>query len=103
MVASRVVIVDKPLVGWANKNANKLSKRWWKVKKIGTDKDLPQRSSDKRIATYCKKHDCDFLTPDKTAYTYYFEAKIKTVCITKHGRNKIGDQPIYLIEISQTA
>lgn len=102
-MAANKVVVDKDLLGWADENTEELSKRWSEVQKVGIDADLPQRSSDMSIAAYCKDNDCDFLTADKNAYTYYFEAKIKTVQITKYDWYKKGDKPVYLIEIIQTS
>jgi hypothetical protein len=98
LAASRVV-VDKDLLGWADENAEELSKQWSEIRKVGLHPDLPQRTQDATIATYCKDNDCDFLTADKNAYTYYFEAKIKTVQITRYDWYKTGDKPVYLIEI----
>ncbi|MFH1327322.1 MAG: hypothetical protein ABIH76_00485 [Candidatus Bathyarchaeota archaeon] len=102
MVASKVV-VDHDLGGWADKNKEELLEQWSEFLEVGKHPDLPQKSNDAALGTYCNKHDCDFLTADKTAYTHYFEAKIEAVRITRYGFDEKGDKEIYLVEIIQTS
>lgn len=93
------VVIDKDIVGWGNKHEEELSKDYDKILKVGIDADLPQRKHDKEIASYCKNNNCDLLTADIKAYTYYFDAEIKTIQITRYGFDKKADKHIYRIKI----
>tara|TARA_B100000949_G_C13887562_1_gene287320 strand:- start:120 stop:419 length:300 start_codon:yes stop_codon:yes gene_type:complete len=93
------VVIDKDVLGWARDRRRDLLKRYEKILEVGELVDLPQRSFDSSVASYCKKNDCDLLTSDKTAYTHYFEKNIRTVKINRYGWYEKGDRPVYLIEI----
>lgn len=92
------VVIDKNILGWGNQHSEELLRKYEKIINVGGDV-LPQRSVDKEIAAYCKKHDCDLFTADSTAYIHYFEAGIKTVQISQYDWIKKGDNPVYLIKI----
>lgn len=98
MVGDRVVI-DKDILGWGNEHEEELLKQYGEVLKVGIDAELPQRSFDDKVASYCKYNNCDLLTGDQKAYSHYFDAGIKTIQITRYAWYKEGDRPIYLIKI----
>jgi len=93
------VVIDKDILGWGSDQEGELLKQYKKVLYVGKDPDLPQRSFDDEVASYCKNNNCDLLTGDGKAYTHCFEAEIKTIQITKYAWYKDGDRPIYLIRI----
>ena len=93
------IVIDKDILG--SLDEKDLLRSYEKIYKVGDDPDLPQRSSDEEIASYCKNNNCDLLTGDKTAYTKYLRTGIKKVQISEYtwlSRQK-GDKPVYLIEI----
>lgn len=94
---NQTVVIDKDVLG--NLDEKELSKRWKKILKVGTATELPQRSFDEEIATYCREHDCDLLTGDKAAYTHYFRAKVKALQISEYTWLTRADKPVYLIQI----
>lgn len=93
------VIIDHDILGWGNEEQKELSKQYRRILKVGQDPELPQRSFDDKVASYCKDNNCDLLTADRTAYTHYFDAGIKTIQMTKYAWWKEGDRPVYLIRI----
>ena len=92
-------MIDKDLLGWGDDYEEELSKKYEKIVKVGNSLDLPQRSADNQIASYCKDNNCEFLTADQTAYTHYFDVGIKTIQIKRYGWDKRGDKAVYLIKI----
>ena len=96
---SKKVVIDKDILGWADEERDVLLKRYESVLKVGIHPDLPQRTFDDKIASYCKINNCDLLTGDTKAHTHFFDAEIKTIQITKYAWWKKGDRSVYLIEI----
>ncbi len=93
------VVIDHDILGWGEEQEQELAKLYTKILKVGIDAELPQRSFDVKVASYCKNHDCDLLTGDKTAYMHYFDAGIKTIQMTRYAWYQDGDRPVYLIKI----
>lgn len=93
------IVIDKDIIGWGNLHEKQLSNNYAKILKVGIDPDLPQRKRDDEIASYCKDNDCDLLTADNEAYTYYYNVNIKTVEITRYGYDEKAEKYIYLIKI----
>ncbi|HEY4673107.1 MAG TPA: hypothetical protein VIH03_02980 [Nitrososphaerales archaeon] len=103
---SEKIVIDKDILGWADEVKGTLLKGYDKnIIKVGSRQPdgeppkLPQRSSDKQIASFCKDNGCDFATGDSTAYIHYFDVGVKTVRITRYDWWKKADKPIFLIEI----
>ncbi len=96
---SNKVVIDKDILGWGDDNEEELLKQYDKVLKVGIDPDLPQRSFDDKVASYCRNNNCDLLTGDRTAYAYFFEIGISTLQITRYDYWKKGDRPVYRIKI----
>ena len=93
------VVVDKDILGWAADHEKEILNGYKEIIMVGKDPRLPQSSFDASIASFCKSSNCDFLTADKNAYTHYFEAKIKTIQVSRFTFYKEGNRPIYLIKI----
>ena len=93
------VVIDKDIIGWGNEHEEEISKDYNEILKVGIDSDLPQRKEDKEIASFCKNNNCDLLTADIKAYTYYFDIGIKSIQITRYGFDKKADKYVYLIKI----
>jgi hypothetical protein len=58
------------------------------------DANLPQRSFDDKVASFCKNNNCDLLTGDGKTYTNYFDAGIKTIQITTYAWYKDGEHTL---------
>lgn len=86
-------------MGWGNEHTEELSRKYKGIMQVGKHVDLPQRSFDDKVATYCKMNDCDLMTGDAKCYTHFFEAGIKAVQVSKHSWWTKGDRPIYLVQI----
>jgi len=93
------VVIDKDILGWANDQKSELSKIYNEIIEVGNDKRIPQRNRDDENAVFCVKENCDLMTGDKTAYSYFFDSDVKTVQIEKYAWDTNGDKPIYLIKI----
>jgi hypothetical protein len=65
--------VDKQITGWKGLREEELLKQYAEVLKIGVHEDLPQRMSDKDIASYCIKNNCPLITADIKAYANFFQ------------------------------
>jgi len=95
-----IAVIDHDILGWGNENEQKILESYELIKKVSEDEDLPRRSSDAKLGTYCKDNDCDFFTADAKAYTYFYEdERIHNVKISKFDWWKTGDRPIYLVKI----
>jgi menaquinone-dependent protoporphyrinogen IX oxidase len=68
-----------------------------KIFVVGTD--LKQREYDEGLDTFCKKHECDLVTADNTAYVHFLAEKIKTVQISELFYDEKADRPIYIVKI----
>lgn len=93
------VVIDKDILGWGKEHEEELLKQYEKVLKVGIHPELPQRSFDDKVASYCKNNNCDLLTGDQKAYSHYFDVGIRTIQITRYAWYKEGDRPVYLIKI----
>lgn len=93
------VVIDKDILGWGTEHKPDLLKSYEEVLMVGSIPDLPQRSSDKEVATFCMNNDCDLLTGDLKAYDHYFTAGVRTVQITAYDWIHKADKRVYLIEI----
>jgi hypothetical protein len=93
------IVIDKDILGWADEHAEKLLKEYDEILKVGKHPDLPQRSIDDTIASYCVKNNCHLLTGDSTAYTHYFDSGARTIQIIRYDWDVKGDKPIYLIKV----
>jgi hypothetical protein len=95
----RDAVIDENIRGWfLNDNRGQLP-GYEKTFTAGMNGDLPWLDSDDKIATFCKENNCDLFTSDKKSYTNYFDAKIKTIQITRHAYWRDGKRPIFLIRI----
>jgi hypothetical protein len=95
----RDAVIDENIRGWfLNDNRGQLQ-GYEKTFTAGVNGDLPWLDSDDKIATFCKENNCDLFTSDKKSYTNYFDAKIKTIQITRHAYWRDGKRPIFLIRI----
>jgi len=95
----RDAVIDEDIRGWfMNYNRGHLE-GYGKTFTAGTNGDLPWLDSDEKIATFCKEINCDLFTSDKKSHTNYFEAKIKTIQITKYAQWRDGKRPIFMIRI----
>jgi hypothetical protein len=95
------VVIDYNILGWGDKNREMLLKRYQEVFEVGKHVDLPRRSFDKEIATFCNSHDCALITADSKAYTHFFEAGIMAVTISRLERWAVSDADLYLVEIAR--
>lgn len=93
------VIIDHDVLGWGNSHQQELLKQYDQILKVGIGPELPQRSFDGEVASFCKKNNCHLLTADKNAYIHYFEAGINTIQMTRYAWWTEGDRPVYLIKI----
>ncbi|MBM3898294.1 MAG: hypothetical protein FJ358_07230 [Thaumarchaeota archaeon] len=93
------VVIDKDLTGWGRNNQEKLKRDYSSIEEVGVMPSLPQRTSDASLGLYCKEHSCDLLTSDKEAYSYFFDAGIRAVQISRYSWYEEGDKPVYLIKI----
>lgn len=93
------VIVDKPLTGWKELDENQLHERYDKIMKVGKHPELREDISDEKIGIYCKNHNCDFITTDRTAYTKFFEEGTEIILIKRYGLNTKSKQKVYLVKI----
>lgn len=93
------LVVDHDILGWSDEHRKELLSRYTELLQVSKHPELPQRVFDDKIAAYCKKNDCDFMTGDAKCYTHFFEADIKSVKITKYGWWAKGDRPVYLVQI----
>jgi hypothetical protein len=91
------VVIDKNILGWSDKNREELLASYEAVLQVGKHPDLSQRDVDETIALYCMKHDCDLITADARAYTYFFDAGARSVRIQRRDWDKKSDQKIYLV------
>jgi hypothetical protein len=101
-MASRVVI-DYNILGWGERHMEELSGRFAEVILVGKHPDLPRRSFDSEVATYCKSHDCALITADAKAYTHFFEAGINQVAIRRIERWEVSDADLFIVEIVDKA
>lgn len=95
------VVIDKDILGWGDENKAELLKEYQDVLFVGDHPDLPQRSFDEKIATYCRDEDCDLLTGDAKSYTHFFDAGIKTVRISRRELWQKADKYVYLVQIHE--
>lgn len=70
---SNKVVVDDQCNGWAKNNEKSIRQKYADIRYVGEIPNLPAGCSDAIVAAYCIKNDCDLLTYDKRAYTYWLE------------------------------
>ena len=95
------IVIDKDILGWADEHKKDLLNVYKSVLQVSKHPDLPQRSFDDKIASYCNQNDCDLMTGDAKSYTHFFDAEITAVRITRHDWWKKADKPIYLVQIEK--
>ena len=94
------VVIDKDILGWAEENNEKLASQYQHIVRVSSILDLPQRSPDAMIGSYCKDNSADFLTADKTAYTHFFRVEgLECVQIAYYAWWDTGDKPVCLVRI----
>ncbi len=92
------VLIDQNCKWLSNEDSKKHLENYDKKFIVGID--LKQRDHDETLAAFCKDHDCDLLTSDKTAYIHFFrEKKINTVQLSEFIYEDKADRPIYLVRI----
>lgn len=101
LILATQVVIDKDILGWADEHKEELRSAYQNILAVGKHPDLPQRSSDKDIATYCKQKGCDLITGDAKSYTYFFSAGISWVKISQRDLWKKADKAIYLVQIQK--
>jgi len=95
----RRIVIDHDILGWGDEHRDELLTSYSQVLQVSKHPDLPQRSFDDKIASYCKQKGCDLMTGDAKCYTHFFDAGIKEVRISRHDWWAKGDRPIYLVQI----
>ncbi len=92
------LVVDRDILGWADGQKSRLLKTYESIVLVGAD-TLPQRSTSREVAIFCKENNCDLLTGDAKAYLHYFQAQIPAVRIFQYDWDVRGGKPILLIQI----
>jgi len=93
------VIIDRDITGWPEDTEYKLDS-YEEIRRVGKDEELAQRSSDKKLGTFCKDNDYHFITGDNGAHVHFFEdQRIKNLNISQIDWWKTADRPIFLIKI----
>ena len=93
-------MIDKDILGWAKEHGEELAQRYQQIIKVGEHPELPQRSPDTHVASYCRDNNSDLLTSDKNAYTTFFDVGVTRVLISRDDWWKEADKPVYHISIS---